>query len=190
MDPCTSTPRREFDLANGTGSSARLQRVSAGAIFVRHGRSSPSEDLPTADWPLDPNAAPDIAALARRVPRRRAIVSSDYRRAVDTGAFFGAVTTDERLREVDRPFGPGFGDAMRKYLSGDAVFGWEPQTMVIARIADTVAQFGDDAIYVGHGTAFTLYLTNRADGVDAYGFWSELQNPDAWLLAGKSLRRI
>ena len=68
--------------------------------------------------------------------------------------------------------------------------GWEPHEEVVERIHAVVVEFGSDAVYVGHGTALTLYFKHRSRNLDAYTFWAELRNPDAWQLSGTGLARL
>jgi broad specificity phosphatase PhoE len=149
-------------------------------IFVRHGRSLSDDDVPTQEWPLDPDGHVDIAKLAQRVPSLP-IVSSDMRRAIETAEFFGVPTVDARLAEVSRPLVNERQDSVAAYFSGQMVEGWEAQSDAIARIEASVAEHGD-AIYVTHGTILSLFMASRCPGLDAYDFWAHLQNPDAWTI--------
>lgn len=147
-------------------------------IFVRHGRSLPRPDVASDDWPLDPDGHTDIQALARLLPSLP-VVCSDMRRAVETAAFFGVPAVDARLREVSRPFVEDPSMSLSHYLSGRPVDGWEAQNNAIARIDAAVTEHGE-AIYVTHGTVLSLYMATRCQTLDAYSFWTALQNPDAW----------
>jgi broad specificity phosphatase PhoE len=131
----------------------------------------------------------DVQRLRRRVPPRAVIVSSDYRRARDTATCLGTPLLDTRLREVERPQTENFERAMARYLAGESVSGWEPRDEVVGRIRAVIEEFGVDAVYVGHGTAFTLYLTAAVRDLDAVTFWSGLRSPDVWQL-GTELTRL
>jgi broad specificity phosphatase PhoE len=72
-------------------------------IFVRHGRALVRRDVPTHEWPLDPESIGDIEQLRVSLPGLP-VVCSDMRRAVDTARHFGEPTIDPRLAEVWRPW--------------------------------------------------------------------------------------
>ena len=97
---------------------------------------------------------------------------------------------DIRLREVTRVNTEDFDAKIVGYLAGEPVLGWEPYEEVSDRIHTVVDEFGSDALYVGHGTALTLYLKDRSPSLDAYAFWTQLRNPDAWQLRGTGLTRL
>ena len=157
-------------------------------IFVRHGRAIVQRDAPTSEWPLDSAYVADVIALRTLMPDLP-VVCSDMRRAVETAQFFGEPTIDPRLREVSRPWTDDLDDSVTRYLGGEAVDDWEPQSEARARIAGVVEQKGR-AIYVSHGTVLSLYLASVVPDLDALRFWSELRNPDAWRLEDKGLVRL
>jgi len=173
-----------------SGAYRTICGVGGGPIFVRHGKARVVNDVPTAAWPLDPNFVHDVSALAERLADRRVVVSIDFRRALETATLFGQPLRDPRLREVERQWTSDLDVLIRRYFAGESIRGWESQTDVVARVSAVVDEFGDDALYVGHGTSLTLYFKDRFPGLDAYGFWAQLRNPDAWLIQRDSLIRL
>lgn len=157
-------------------------------IFVRHGASLPDADLPTEEWPLDPDRRADVAALADRLPGLP-VVCSDLLRAVQTAEHFGSPTVDPRLAEVTRPFVADLEHTIAPYFAGRAVDGWEPQADAIARFDAAVADHGD-ACFVTHGTVLSLYVASRCPDVDAYTFWARLRTPDAWTIQDREPVRL
>lgn len=102
------------------------------------------------------------------------------------------VVTDERLREVRRPWTEGnFADAVARYLEGDLIEGSEPVEQVLSRLGDSlVSHSGNGPIgVVAHGTAIACLLGADAS-VDRVHFWADQTMPDAWTLSGKSLTRL
>lgn len=111
------TRGREFSMVSPSDPAPdKMTVVVSGPVFVRHGSSIALPGTPTADWPLDPEHIADVDHLVDRVPHRSVVVSSDYRRALETGMAFGTPRPDVRLREVARPETENFGDAIAMYL--------------------------------------------------------------------------
>ena len=108
---------------------------------------------------------------------------------------FGAVRSDGRLCEVDRPWYDDrheFVDAVHRYLTGTAVPGWEPLDDAAARFESAITELDDSAIVVSHGTVMSAWLSRQIPELDAVGFWENLKMPDAWLvdLHARSTHRI
>ena len=125
------------------------------------------------------------------------VVCSTEPKAVETAVALGvgAVRSDERLREVDRPWYDDqheFVDAVHRYLTGRAVSGWEPLGDAAARFDSAITELGDRAVVVSHGTVMSAWLSQQIPGLDAVGFWEDLEMPDAWLvdLHARSAHRI
>lgn len=157
-------------------------------IFVRHGLPLVDRSAPRHDWPLDPSGSAAIESLATRLPALP-VVTSDLRRAIDTGRHFGDPIIDARLGEVARPWSDDFDDAVARFLAGEAIAGWEPQSEARARFKAALDEHGD-AIYVTHGTVLTLFLMAVVPGFDAIAFWTSMAFPDAWLLDTEGLSRL
>jgi broad specificity phosphatase PhoE len=99
-----------------------------------------------------------------------------------------AIVMDARLREVARPaaWDEGYRDTALRYVTGEALDGWEPHEAVVARMQ--AAATGD--VIVTHGLAMTLWLA--AEGlVAAPGpFWAQLAFPAAYSALAGHLRRV
>jgi len=155
---------------------------------MRHGRAVVEPEAPTGEWQLDAAHVDDIVALRSALPRRP-VVCSDMRRAIETARFFGEPTIDPRLREVSRPWTDDLDVSVMRYLRGEPVVDWEPQSEARARI-EGVAKDHGRAIYVTHGTVLSLYLASIVPMLDAVQFWSELRSPDAWQLSESRFVRL
>ncbi len=115
------------------------------------------------------------------------VASSNERKAIETAEALGlgGVHSDERLREVDRPWYDderSFHQAVRRYLTGVPVAGWESLDAAAARFGSAIADLGDTRIVVSHGTIISAWLNRQFHDLDAVGFWDELQMPDAWFV--------
>jgi broad specificity phosphatase PhoE len=115
----------------------------------------------------------------RLAPVRR-VLSSPEPKAVATAEPLAArsgvqVEVDPRLREVKReanvPDYAAHRDAVRRYLEGEAIDGWEPADEARARFAAALEGL-DDAAVVTHATVLSLFL--------GYGFaeWGRIALPD------------
>ncbi len=64
--------------------------------------------------------------------------------------------------------------------------------MLPARFDSAITELGDNAVVVSHGTVMSAWLSQQIPGLDAVGFWEDLQMPDAWLvdLHARSAHRI
>ncbi len=72
-----------------------------------------------------------------------------------------SVVTDDRLREVQRPWTDGnFADVVACYLHGDLIEGWEPVEQVVSRLETFLASRPSDGPIgvVTHRTAMTCLL--------------------------------
>jgi broad specificity phosphatase PhoE len=148
--------------------------------FVRHAQVVLELDRPAATWRLSPEgrkAAGELARMVGPVPR---VLSSPEPKALATAEPLARVSgvaleVDDRLREVDRHINLQTEDehraAVRAYLEGGDVAGWEPGEDARARFAAALETV-DDAAVVTHATVLSLFL--------GYGFeqWSRLSLPD------------
>jgi broad specificity phosphatase PhoE len=148
--------------------------------FVRHAQVVLELDRPAATWRLSPDGTEAAAALARRVGPVPRVLSSPEPKAVATAEPLARVSgvqleLDDRLREIDRnanlPTEDEHRAAVRAYLEGCDVAGWEPSEDARARFAAALEAV-DDAAVVTHATVLSLFL--------GYGFeqWSRLSLPD------------
>ncbi len=125
------------------------------------------------------------------------VVCSTERKAIETAEALGVgdVQHDERLREVERPWydvEQSFDVAVRHYLTGVPIAGWEPLDGAVARFGFAVPDFDDTCIVVSHGTVMSAWLGRQLPDLDAASFWGQLRMPDAWLvdLNTESVQRI
>jgi broad specificity phosphatase PhoE len=155
--------------------------------LVRH--AMPAVD-PTADpstWPLSDQGRAAARDLAQLLPADALLLASDEPKAWQTLALSGerGVTRDRRLGEVRRPerFSDDFRVGRRRYVSGEALPGWEPQRAVADRfaaaVADAVRTAGPrDVVLASHGMAMTIWLTGTVGLPDPAAFWAGLRFPD------------
>jgi broad specificity phosphatase PhoE len=175
--------------------------ASGSLILVRHARPDMVDQRP-GTWPLADDGTDDARRLGSSL---RALVSgeaptvvcSTEPKAIQTAEALdlGVVRPDHRLCEVDRPWYDtqgSFGAAVRHYLSGAAIAGWEPLDDAVARFVAAVADCVGPLIAVSHGTVMSAWLGRQIPHLDSVTFWNELRMPDAWLVdrATESAHRI
>ena len=148
--------------------------------FVRHAQVSLELERPASEWLLSPEGHASAAALARRLAPVPRILVSPEPKAVATAEPLARLSgveleLDERLREVRRDTNlPGVDAhraAVRDYLAGRDVDGWEPRSEAVARFASALAGV-DDAAVVTHATVLALFL-----GYD-FDAWGRIDLPD------------
>jgi broad specificity phosphatase PhoE len=184
-----------------TVSDDRIDHLSAQervVLWVRHAEPVVEPSRPPREWGLSDAGRRSAAAIAEalRGSTLDAVVTSDERKAVETGAclaavFDATVREDCRLREVERPWvDQGFDDEVHRYLRGGAIPGWEPRAEVVRRVCEVLSEVVADkrVAIVTHGTAMTLYLATVAP-VDPVEFWCALRMPDVWSVANGRLVR-
>jgi len=138
-------------------------------VFIRHAEPLVEPDRPPAQWQL-PLRGKELsyelgASLAPTGVRR--IVTSPEEKARTAALVLAevlgvSVFTDDRLREVRRPWTDGnFADVVTRYLYGDLIEGWEPVEQVVSRLeAFLVSRPSEGPIgVVTHGTAMTCLLS-------------------------------
>jgi broad specificity phosphatase PhoE len=149
-------------------------------LFIRHARPLVDRDVPQDGWPLEPGAVEAVQPLARFVDP--SVVVSPLRRTRETADALGLpYVADARIVEVEKPFVDDLDAAVTRYLNGDSLKGWEPQSDAIARFSSAIAEHGAST-YVTHGLVLTLYLRSVVPELDSFPFWKTLGNPDAWKL--------
>jgi broad specificity phosphatase PhoE len=125
------------------------------------------------------------------------VVSSTEPKAIKTAEALGlgGVRHDDRLGEVARPWYEDEGsfrtEALR-YLSGEAVAGWESRDDAAARFGTAISELDGHCVVVSHGTIMSAWLSRHVSDLDAPDFWDHLEMPDAWIvdLGDRSARRI
>lgn len=168
-------------------------------IFIRHAEPLVEPDRPPAEWQLSLKGRElsyELGACLSPTGLRR-IVSSPEEKARTTATALAEVlgvrvVTDDRLREVQRPWTDGnFADVVARYLQGDLIEGWEPVEQVVSRLeAFLVSRPSEGPIgVVTHGTAMTCLLS-ADDSTNRARFWSELKMPDAWSFSQEGPMRL
>jgi broad specificity phosphatase PhoE len=167
--------------------------------LVRHARSLVDPATAPHTWDLDPAGLPDLAALAvsGRLPTGAAWYSSPEPKAVATarGLTDRPVTVVDALAEHRRGVHwfadpDDFRAAVRRAFDAPdepAVAEWERLAATRDRLLPAVRRILDghpdqDVVLAGHGTAWTLLvseLTGRPADLDA---WAALRMPDVWTL--------
>lgn len=154
-------------------------------VLVRHAMPLVSKDLASQDWPLSESGRVEAERLASQLdlPADIHVVSSDELKAKQTAeAFSNEIVIDRRLREVRRPWAEGdYESTARRWLEGERVDGWEPESDVVRRMAEAaneaVTRTGTDVCLFSHGLAISALVAGLTD-VDPVEFWSQLQFPD------------
>lgn len=162
--------------------------------LVRHGPPLIQPGRPAHTWPLDPSQTEGMQRL-RKVLRSRAPSaawhSSDEPKAVATAQLLtsGSVCTWPALREAHRSdwfatheeFQAAVLDAFDE-PARPARPGWEPldrtRHRISTAVADLVDQGGDQLVLVGHGTAWTLLISELTDSEPDLLAWGKLRVPD------------
>jgi len=148
--------------------------------FVRHAQVVLELGRPASEWRLSPEGADAAEALARRLAPVPRVLSSPEPKTRATAEPLArlscvALQLDERLREVERranlPDAGAHRAAVRAYLEGAEVTGWEGQAAARGRFAEALAGI-DEAAVVTHATVLSLFL--------GYGFheWERIALPD------------
>jgi broad specificity phosphatase PhoE len=161
--------------------------------LVRHAGVTVRPALPSTDWHLSPEgrAAVDALANAPFWPGVRGIHTSPEPKACATAQRIAArhglpIRIEPELCEVERPWmGEGYADAVRRYLAGEAIDGWDARGEALARVRGCIERIverhqGLEAGVVSHGLALTLYLSDLLglDAEAAYQLWSGMSFPD------------
>ncbi|HJR26608.1 MAG TPA: histidine phosphatase family protein, partial [Acidimicrobiales bacterium] len=119
-----------------------MQRASV--TYVRHAMPVSDDGVESTAWHLSDQARRLAGRLASRLEVDGgigALVSSTEPKAVETAEAIAAhwscgITTDERLREVLRPWvGNGYRADAHAYLRGEAPDTWETYDAVAERVA-------------------------------------------------------
>lgn len=148
--------------------------------FVRHAHVTLELGRPASTWRLSAEGRAGAEELARRLAPVPRVVSSPEPKALATAEPLArlsgvAVEVDERLREVERaanlPDAEMHREAVRVYLAGGSVEGWESQDDALRRFAAALRSI-DQAAVVTHATVLALFL--------GYDFveWAGIALPD------------
>ncbi len=171
------------------------------ALLIRHCEAAWSED--NASRPLSELGVAQAQRLGEWLQQRwspDAIVSSPYRRAVDTIAPFAAVAglnigLDERLRERKGPFLP---EAADHIAAAEACFADHELRLQAAETGREAQKRGWQAIeaalashelpvLVTHGQLLSFTLA-RIDGTTGVERWRTMTTPDVFLLESDAVQ--
>jgi broad specificity phosphatase PhoE len=159
-------------------------------FLVRHGRPTIVPGVAAERWELDPAGFDDVWALRDRLPAGAAWYSSPEPKAQQTAQLLtdGDVGIVEGLREHVR--GAAWiedRDAVveRAFAEPDlaAYEGWEPLEECRARVTKAVsgilsAHADEDVVLVGHGTAWTVLVSELTGQPPDVARWRALGLPD------------
>jgi broad specificity phosphatase PhoE len=149
--------------------------------FVRHAQVVVDLEQPASAWRLSAEGRAAAEELARRLSPVARVVSSTEPKAVATAEPLARLSgvqleLDDRLREVERaanlPDAASHRAAVRAYLGGEDVDGWEGRAAARARFADALERVRDAAV-VTHATVLALFL-----GYD-FDAWARIGLPEA-----------
>lgn len=155
-------------------------------VIVRHALAVVDRSTAPQDWPLSDQGRSDAEALFSQIDLSADVhlVSSDELKARQTAeALSSEFVTDRRLREASRPWvdGAEYHATAKRWLDGECVDGWEPQSDVVGRMSEAVDEAatrgGNDVCLVSHGLAISVLVADLA-GVDPTEFWPRLRFPD------------
>lgn len=121
-------------------------------MFIRHAEPLVEPDRPPVEWQLSLRGKEPSYELGARLARRglRRLVTSPEEKAQAIATVLADVlgvhvVTDDRLREVQRPWTDGnFADVVGCYLHGDLIEGWEPVERVVSRLKAFLANRPSD----------------------------------------------
>lgn len=158
--------------------------------LVRHGRPLIDTSVPASRWELDPAAAPEIRALAERLPSAadaRWFSSAEPKAMATARALVGeGFEVVEALAEHRRAAGwvEDFPAAVHRafdYPDVPAVPGWEPLTVCRDRLLTAVEPLlsdEHDVVLVGHGTAWMVLAAALTGDEPDLERWQHLRMPD------------
>ena len=162
--------------------------------LVRHGRPLIEPGKPASSWRLDAAASPDVQGLQVFMRTNAAAASwhsSDEPKAIATASALtdGEVEVVPMLREAVRadwfPHQDQFQAAALAAFARPAHAarpGWEPFDQTRARIRATadkiVKRSRTDVVLVGHGTAWTLLVSDITGQPPDLESWRRLGQPD------------
>lgn len=167
-------------------------------FLVRHGPSAVRPDVAAHNWELDPDRIGAVDALrdSGRLPAEAPWFSSPEPKALQTAHRLSDqdITVVEALREHERGPTSWFDDVAewravvrRAFTDPDrpALAGWEPLTATRDRLVPAVRRLvadnpERDIVLVGHGTAWTLLVSELTDDPPDLDAWAEMQMPDLW----------
>jgi broad specificity phosphatase PhoE len=168
--------------------------------LVRHGLSTMERGRPPHEWGLDPagHAAIDELRDSGRLPEAARWFSSPETKALETARRLtdSEVTVVPELREHERHSTVWFEDpaqfraAVRRAFEvpdEPALEGWEPLAAARDRLLPVVRRIladhpGEEVVLSGHGTAWTLLVSELSGRPPDLEAWARLRMPDYWVV--------
>ena len=168
-------------------------------FLVRHGRSAVDRQTPSETWGLDPAGLPDIDALRAggRIPEDAVWFSSPEPKALGTARRLTdrpveVVPALAEHRRAVRWFDDAaeFSATVRRAFDDPdarAVPEWEPLAAARDRVLPAVRRIlaahpGTDVALAGHGTAWTLLVSELTGAPPDLDAWAALRMPDLWVV--------
>jgi broad specificity phosphatase PhoE len=162
-------------------------------LLIRHASPVVSSNELPSEWPLSPSGRSEARSLGEYLRAAldldgSELITSSERKAVETASHLGPreARVDPRASEVTRPWyddAAVFRDAVRTYLTGGEVEGWEPIHAARGRFEAMVQESGSELlVVVSHGTVMSAWLAGRIPELVPSQFWEHLRMPDAWLV--------
>lgn len=165
-------------------------------ILIRHGKVKISAETPPHQWPLAPDAEPDILALAEilRPYSLDALFTSTQPKAIATSEKLAAALEielddamdefDEHDRSANAPYLPDPADfeaRMAQFFAepSEIVFGMESAFDARGRFAGGIYDTQDESpngniAIVTHGTVMALFIA-RCIGAEPFNVWRDIQ---------------
>ncbi|MDQ6688634.1 MAG: phosphoglycerate mutase family protein [Actinomycetota bacterium] len=158
--------------------------------LVRHGRPLIDHGRPASQWELDPASEPAVRALAAHLPRAAAYFSSPEPKAGATARILAgddfAMVPGLREQERGNAWVSDFsGTVRRAFERPDASVheGWEPLALTQRRVSQAVRRIltehaEQEIVLVGHGTAWTVLVSELTATEPNLDRWAGLAMPD------------
>lgn len=158
--------------------------------LIRHAWPQRDPNTPPETWPLSPAGRDQAKAIALPWAEIDVVASSPEPKAVETARLASGKdpVTDEDLREVERPWTPGYADALKQYFHGREPRGWESRSIAVSRGLDAIRRHaeGRATVVFSHATLLTLIVA-ELEGVApdferwldvGYAGWCEIDWPE------------
>jgi len=169
--------------------------------LVRHGRPETRPGVPAHEWELDPAGFDDVWALREsgRLPSRAVWFTSPEPKAIATAQLLheGEVGVVLDLREHVRETTDWLDDfpatVERAFAEPGcpAYDGWEPLAACRDRVVGAVqgilgAHAEEEVVLVGHGTAWTVLVSELTGAPPDLGRWRTMTLPDLLVVTDTS----
>lgn len=163
--------------------------------LVRHGHSQQERRRPAEEWQLSEIGKASVLELkhSAAIPDLALWYSSPEPKAATTARLLtdSPVELVDELREAHRTAvwfddQAGFEAAVRRSFADpeiEAIPGWEPLAVTRARMSHVVGSIvgccaRSDLVLVGHGTAWTILVSELTDSAPDLAGWTSMSMPD------------